>query len=291
MPGSKQAWPTRRGLLIADKGEDGQRALEDAGFRRAVIGGGVAHLRQQGAGDAEERQQPLVPGLAMDVEEQAARGVGGVGRMDAPAGQPPEQEAVDGADGKLARRGALARLGHILQQPGDLGRGEIGIEEEAGQALDHRALALGLQPAAEIGAAPVLPDDGVVDRLAARPLPHDRGLALIGDADGRHIGGGGQHLAADGQGRLPDLLRVMLDPAVGREDLRQLALRHGADMAFAVEDDGARAGRALIDRQNAAARHDSPLDFRDDPGRWGPPSSVAEISISAPGPPHYYWRP
>ena len=269
----------------------GSGALEDAGFRRAVVGGGVAHLRQQGAGDAEERQQPVVPDLAVDVEEQAARGVGGIGRMDAPAGQPPEEEAVDGADGKLARRGAFARLGDVLQQPGDLGGGEIGIEEEAGQPLDQGALALGLQPAAELGAAPVLPDDGVIDRLAGRPIPHDGGLALIGDADGRHIRGGGQHLAADREGRLPDLLRIMLDPAVGREDLRQLALRHGADMALAVEDDGARAGGALIDRQNAAARHDSPLALRDDPRRRGPPSSVPEISVSAPASPLYYCPP
>ncbi len=68
--------------------------------------------------------------------------------MDAPAGQPPQEEAVDGADGQLARRGAFAGLGDVLQQPGDLGGGEIGIEEEAGQPLDQGAFALGLQPAA-----------------------------------------------------------------------------------------------------------------------------------------------
>ncbi len=50
----------------------GSARSKDAGFRRAVVGGGVAHLGQQGAGDAEERQQPVVPDLAVDVEEQAA---------------------------------------------------------------------------------------------------------------------------------------------------------------------------------------------------------------------------
>ena len=143
--------------------------------------------------------------------------------------------------------------GHIVEQPA-IGGGEVGIEKGAGQALDHRAW-----PSAsslrQIGAAPVLPDDGVRS-VAARPLPHDRGLALIGDADGRPSVAAS--LAADGEGRLPDLLRVMLDPAVGRKDLRQLALRHGADMPFAVEDDGARAGRALVDGENVPGSHRVP---------------------------------
>jgi DNA-binding transcriptional LysR family regulator len=49
---------------------------------------------------------------------------------------------------------------------------------------------------------------------------------------------------------LPDLLRVVLDPAGGGEELRELLLRDRADGAIVVEDDGPRAGGALIEREN-----------------------------------------
>jgi hypothetical protein len=40
--------------------------------------------------------------------------------------------------------------------------------------------------AQRLGAA-VLPDDGVVDRLAGAAVPQHRGLALVGDADGGDV--------------------------------------------------------------------------------------------------------
>ena len=54
-------------------------------------------------------------------------------------------------------------------------------------------------------------------------VPDQRGLALVGDADGRDLAGrhAFQHRAAAGQRRLPDLARVMLDPAIGGIDLAQ----------------------------------------------------------------------
>jgi len=49
---------------------------------------------------------------------------------------------------------------------------------------------------------------------------------------------------------LEDFLRIVLHPAGLRIDLAQFALR-GADRgAFLVEHDGARAGGALIEREN-----------------------------------------
>src|SRR5207245_8398815 len=100
----------------------------------------------------------------------------------------------------------------------------------------------------------VLPDDGVVDRLAALAVPDDGRLTLIGDADAHQIFHGNIFLLKRFAGhltlRLEDFLRVVLDPAALRIDLAQFALR-GADRgAFLVEQDGARAGRALIEREN-----------------------------------------
>ena len=45
--------------------------------------------------------------------------------------------------------------------------------------------------------AEVLPAEGRADRLAGRPVPHDRGRPLVGDADGLDRAAGGQGLAGD----------------------------------------------------------------------------------------------
>jgi hypothetical protein len=68
----------------------------------------------------------------VQVEEQRARGVAGVGDVQPAAAQLPHQPAVDGAEGELAALGALARAGDVVEQPGQLGGGEIGIELQAG---------------------------------------------------------------------------------------------------------------------------------------------------------------
>src|SRR5205807_8845893 len=125
---------------------------------------------------------------------------------------------------------------------------------QAGFFMDDLLATLPLQLCTEICAAPILPDDRVVDRLAALPVPKDGGFALVGDADRRQLlqrdARLAQRFARHVALRLEDLLRVMLDPAGLRIDLPQFALR-GADRgAFLVEQDGARAGRALIEREN-----------------------------------------
>jgi hypothetical protein len=51
----------------------------------------------------------------------------------------------------------------------------------------------------------------------------------------------------------------MLHPAVGRIDLRQFLLRRRLRLGVRIEQDGARAGGALVDRQDEARlRHDPP---------------------------------
>ena len=195
----------------------------------------------------------------MDIEQHGARGVGRVAGMNLPAGQPPQQEGIDGADGQIAGFGFLSCAGDVLHQPGDLAGGEIRIEQKAGYLLHQRAMARLFQLLAECRTPAILPDDGIVQRLARCPVPQHGRLALIGDADGGDIGNLGQHLAADGQRGAPDLLGIVFDPAIGREDLRQFLLCDGQNMSVLVEDHGPRARRSLVDRQNAAAGHAGPL--------------------------------
>ena len=59
---------------------------------------------------------------------------------------------------------------------------------------------------------------------------------------------------------LPELQRVVLDPAGLRVVLGKGLLRHRGDAAAAVKENGAGAGRALVERKNETA-HNYPLLF------------------------------
>ena len=188
----------------------------------------------------------------MDVEDHGAAGVGVVGDVHAPAGQLVDEPGVDSAEEELACLGASARAGDVVQQPLDLGAGEVGVGHEAGLFADHVAAAVGHQLVDDVGGAAALPDDGVGDGLAGLLVPDDRGLALVCDADGGDVDrldaelfhGGVRDLV----GGIPNLVRVMLDPAGMREDLAEFLVDHGADIAGFIEQDAAGARRPLIQR-------------------------------------------
>ena len=147
--------------------------------------------------------------------------------------------------------GGLADPVDVLEDPLDLPAGEVRRRREAGLLPDDVALALPLERGRDPVGAGVLPDDGVVVGPAGPPVPHHRGLALVGDAAGREVGRrqallahGGAH---DRDGALPDLHRVVLDPARLREDLLVLELVLALLVACVVEDHEAGAGRSLVD--------------------------------------------
>ena len=104
----------------------------------AEVGGAGPHLRQQAARHVEEAAQFVVPLAGVQVQEQRARGVGGVGGVDPAAGQPIDKEAVDGAGGQLPRLGPAAQGGVLVEQPAQLGRGEVRIEDQAGALGEPR---------------------------------------------------------------------------------------------------------------------------------------------------------
>ena len=105
--------------------------------------------RQQRMRHAEQRAQVVVPFALADVEQQRARGIGGVGGVHLAAGQPPQQETVDGAEGELAGLRRRARAGDVVEQPGDLAGGEIGIEQQPGLGGDLRLVAAVAQQRAQ----------------------------------------------------------------------------------------------------------------------------------------------
>ena len=113
----------------------------------------------------------------------------------------------------------------------------------------------------EIGRARVLPDDGVVPRTAGLRIPHDRRLALVGDADGGQIASGqsgraqraGDHFV-HARGNLD---RIVLDPAGARKNLPVLDLTTRHFLAGGIEHHEPRAGGALVERADEHGRHRS----------------------------------
>ena len=83
--------------------------------------------------------------------------------------------------------------------------------------------------------------------------PHDDGLALVGDADGRHrLLERRAQLAEHLDDRGPDLVGVVLDPTRPREVLGELAVRPARRRALLVEGEGAHAGGPGIDGDDDA---------------------------------------
>src|SRR5262245_7121966 len=97
-----------------------------------------------------------------------------------------------------------------------------------------------------------------MNRPARPALPHDGGLALVGDADGRDVGAAylrlRQRRARGALDRGPDLPGIMLDPAGLREVLRKLRVAAGEHPAVGIDDEGGRTGGALVERQDVPAR-------------------------------------
>ena len=153
------------------------------------------------------------------------------------------------------RSARCRRPGNLVEQPADLGGGEVRVDDQSGLAPDQR-LVVG-QLAATGRGPPVLPDDGVVDRLAGAAVPQHRGLALVGDAQGGQVAGpdaGVARAAAQtGQDRLPDHLRVVLDPSGPGEMLGEFGVAAADAPRLGVEDADRRPGRALVDRQDVLA--------------------------------------
>ena len=178
------------------------------------------------------------------------------------AREPPKQEGVDGAERKLAGLRRCASAFDAIEQPGDLGGGKIRINEKPGFAGDIRLVPVAAQRLAIVGGAAILPDDCVVDRPAALPVPDHHGFTLIGDADAGNVFCADASLrhrrTNGGHDRRPDLFGIVLDLARRRINLVQFLLRRGERPQLCVEDNRAGGGRALINRDECRRQQKSP---------------------------------
>jgi hypothetical protein len=174
-----------------------------------------------------------------------------------------QQPGVDRPERRPPFAGALLEPVDVAQQPLDLGRREVRVEHEARPLADALLLAGRAQLVAAPRRAPVLPDDRRMERLAGRRIPADDGLALAGDADRLELPGPHarvvERLAGHRVRDVPDLRRIVLDPAGPREVLRELAVGAADQLALQVEHEAGRARGPLVDGEQhepqASSRH------------------------------------
>ena len=139
-------------LLVASHAGDGDGAAQP--FWQGVADHRAARrdAGQHAARDVQQRQDVIVPVLRVQVEQHGARGVAGVGAVHRAAGQLPHQPGVDGAEGQFAALGHLARAGHVVEQPGQLGAGEVRVQHQAGAGLQEIGVPVGARSRSHSGA-------------------------------------------------------------------------------------------------------------------------------------------
>jgi hypothetical protein len=216
----------------------------------------------------EEAEQLVIPRQRLEIHEHRAARVGRIRDVTAPggaSGEVPDHPRVGGAEERVASLGRLAQPVDVLEEPLELAAGEVRRRWQSGLAPDHVAAPVGIERARDGGGAGVLPHEGVGIGAAGMPVPHDRRLALVGHPDRVEIGGPqpgtSEGRADDRLGALPDLQRVVLDPASLGEDLLVLELVLAHLAPGMVEDHEPRARRALVDRTHEIS-HGSPCHRR-----------------------------
>ena len=107
------------------------------------------------------------------------------------AGQFPDQPGIDGAKEQIARLGPRPNAGHVIQNPGDLGAGEISVQQQSGAVDDFFVVPGRAKLVAGFRRAPILPDDGVIDGVARLAIPNDGRFPLVGDAQRPRCRSGG----------------------------------------------------------------------------------------------------
>src|SRR5439155_8693799 len=258
LAGGEADLPDGGGLLVAEVTGERYRAAERPAAQCRAVTVRVrrrADRRQHGARDVEEGQQLVVPVQGFQVHQHGAAGVGDVGdvlaAVDA-AGEVPQQPGVGVAEDRLTAFGVGAYPVDVLQDPLDLPGREVRRRRQPGPAADHLAPAVAVQGGGDAVGTGVLPDDRVVVRTAGAAVPHHRGLPLVGDTERGQVGraqAARVHRGTHHRRRtLPDLHRVVLDPAGTGQDLFVFELVPADLVTAMVEDHEPGAGGALVDR-------------------------------------------
>ena len=160
--------------------------------------------------------------------------------MGLSACQVPYEPSIHGAEKQLAACGFFLCALDVIEYPLDFCGGKIRVDEQTCFVAEKLFKTLLGELCADVGSSSALPHDSVIDWLACVFIPDYRGLTLVGHADSGDFLGGDARLfygfLRDFKLAVPDVHRVVLDPAAFDEYLRELFLTAGEFFAVFVEN-------------------------------------------------------
>ncbi len=238
------ARPGQRRLLVDDLPAQRQLDRPRLVAQHAQLAGGLAHLGQHVERHAEQLAQARVEAGCAERVQLRARGGRGVGR-EARA-EPVAEERVDGPHAQGAGVAGALHAVVVLEQPGELGGGEVGVEGQAAALLDLRLVLA--QAVEHLLRALVLPDDDRGERRPGLGVPGEHRLALVVEPAGDHrLRRVGEQLADRLHDRGEHLLAVLLDPARLRVAVDLVAARLAHRPQLLVEQRRLDPGCPLVD--------------------------------------------
>ena len=154
-------------------------------------------------------------------------------------GELPDQPGLHRSEQQLALLCKLSRPLNIIENPLDLRRRKIRVNDQSCLLTVCLLESLRLQCIRNVRCSAALPHDRIIDRFSCLLVPDNRRLTLIGDTDRRNI----CRRRADHVHRLnrhakhcrPDLIGIVLHPARIRKKLPKLFLCHRTDLSLLVK--------------------------------------------------------
>ena len=248
IPGALAGLAEQRRLLVARDPGDRDLAAEDAGAAVDVRRGN--RLGKAGGIDPEQIAELRVPAQLVDVEQHRPRGVRVVG--DVSTGELEDEPGVDRPEGRA--RAPPRRFVEAIRSWWPRSRGRS--RAPCAPAPAARARPLSARRSAPPCGDPARRAHGGSARRSAGPRrPPSRAGWRFRSPPGRRPGSPRRRSppTATPPRHLPDLARVMLDPAGLRKVLFELRIGASGDPAVAVEDEAGGPGRALVDGEDQRA--------------------------------------
>ena len=246
--------PEGRGLLVTEDARDRDTGQETLRATHAVDLGRGPDLRQHRHRNAHVGCDGGLPVEGLEVHQHGAGGIGDIGDVHTTVhtpGEVPQHPGVHGAHHQVTGLGAFPGALDVVEDPLDLRPGEVGGQRQPDELLVPVGSLLAAEFLDDLLGAGVLPDDGVVDGLTGFLVPHEGGLALVGDTDRDQIVlvqlRLRESLGDDLTDVAPDLDGIVLHPPGAGKNLLVFFLSDGDDAPFVVEDDRARRSGSLVD--------------------------------------------
>jgi hypothetical protein len=124
------------GLLVAGHPRDRRSLAQGFAINGPEKPGAGLDRGEERAGDVERGEELVVPVPGLDVEDHGPGRVGVIGYVGPSSGEVINKPGVHGPEGQLAGLGFLAGPGRVIEQPFDLGPGEVSVNDEAGLGPD-----------------------------------------------------------------------------------------------------------------------------------------------------------